>query len=151
MISFKNLEDILNITIKWEIKLKDFYDVAEFALQNKESKKVVAVLRENLLKNLEVLKNINISSFGKMGWIRYAPDYKDEDLIPIQKISRESTPDEIFTQILEFEIKLKNFYSTILNKLVTIKQKELFESLAAFKDEQIFEINKFMDRFNQEK
>ncbi len=32
MIAFKNLKEILSITQQWETSLKDFYDVAEFAL-----------------------------------------------------------------------------------------------------------------------
>ncbi len=151
MIAFKNLKDILNITIKWEQKLKDFYDVAEFALRNKESKKAVGLLKENLLRRLDVLKNINLDDFGKTGWIRYASDYREDELIPIHKISRDSNPKEIFLQILDYETKLKSFYSTIYSKLVAAKQKELFESLVNFKDEQIHEINNFMDTYVLEK
>lgn len=147
MISFKDLKDILSITIKWEGKLKDFYDVAEFALSNEESKKAVSGLRSNLLKNLDVLKNIDLKNYGKTEWVRYASDYKDDELIPIRKVSRDSTPEEIFSQILEYQAKLKEFYSMIVSKLISVKQKELFESLAAFKDEQIFETKRFMESF----
>jgi hypothetical protein len=147
VISFKDLKDILIITIKWESKLKDFYDVAEFALSNEESKKVVSGLRSNLLKNLDVLNSIDLKNYGKTEWVRYASDYKDDELIPIKKVSRDSTPGEIFSQILEYQTKLKNFYSMIVSKLISVKQKELFESLAAFKDEQIFETKRFMERF----
>ncbi len=145
MIAFKNLKDILDITIKWENKLKDFYDVSELALRNIESKEVVTTLRQNHVKNLEILKNINVSNYGKTEWVRYAPDYKEEELIPIRKITRDSNPEQIFTQILEYEIKLREFYSSILNNLVTRKQKELFDSLVKFKDEQIFGIKKLMN------
>ena len=147
MISFKDLKDILSITIKWEGKLKDFYDVAEFALSNDESKKVVSGLRNNLLKNLDVLQNIDLKSYGKTEWVRYASSYKDDELIPIRKVTRDSTPEEIFSQILEYQTKLKEFYSMIVSKLISIKQRELFESLVAFKDEQIFETKRFMESF----
>ena len=147
VISFKDLKDILSITIKWESKLKDFYDVAEFALSSDESKKVVSGLRTNLLKNLNVLKNINLKNYGKTEWVRYASSYKDEELIPIRKVTRDSTPEEIFSQILEYQTKLKEFYSMIVSKLISVKQKELFESLVTFKDEQIFETKRFMESF----
>ena len=106
MISFKDLKEILSITIKWEGKLKDFYDVAEFALSNNESKKVISGLRNNLLKNLDVLKNIDFKNYGKTQWVRYASDYRDDELIPIRKVTRDSTPEEIFNQILECGIIL---------------------------------------------
>ena len=135
----------MDLTIKWEKKLKDFYDVAEFALRNDESKRVVAILRENLVNRLEITKNINLNDYGKTEWIQYAPDYKDDELIPIKTISRDADPKDIFNQILDYEKKLKSFYATIAQKLVVAKQKDLFESLALFKDEQIFEITKFLD------
>ncbi len=147
VIAFKNLKDILDLTIKWENKLKDFYDVAEFAFQNEESKRVIGILRENLLKRLGVLKGINIDDYGKTAWIRFASDYKDDELIPIRKISRDSVPKDIFMKILDYETKLRDFYAGIHNKLVTDKQRELFESLVNFKNEQIFEINKFMEGY----
>jgi rubrerythrin len=151
VIAFKDLKDILKISIKWEQNLKNFYDVAEFALQKKESKKVLAMLKENLLKRLEILKNINIENYGKTSWVRYAADYKDDELIPIHSISRDASPQEIFTQILNFETKMKDFYSTIFSKLVPSKQRELFESLVKFKEEQIYEINNFMKTYVPEK
>ena len=114
MISFKDLKDILNLTINWEVKLKDFYDVAEFALSNEESKKVISGLRSNLTKNLDVLKNIDLKNYGKTEWVRYASDYRDDELIPIKKVSRDSAPEEIFSQILEYQTKLKDFYLMIV-------------------------------------
>ena len=145
MLAFKNLQEIMELTIKWEMKLKDFYDVAEFALRSVESKRVIVLLRDNLLSRLDILKNINMKEFGKTEWIQYAPDFKDDELIPAKTLSRDADPKEIFQRILEYETKLKEFYKTISTKLVVAKQKELFESLALFKEEQVFEINKFMD------
>ncbi len=144
MIAYKNLKDIINITIKWEEKLKDFYDVAEFALIDSESKKIVRVLRDNLLKDLNILKNVDVNSFGAISWVQYARDYKEEDLIPKKKITRNSTPEEIFTHILKYVENLRDFYSHIHDNISNDRQKELFKSLILFKDEQIHEINKFM-------
>jgi hypothetical protein len=147
VIAFKNLSEILEMTVKWEKKLKDFYDVAEFALRNKESKRLVQLLRDNLLHRLRVLENINVNDYGKTEWIQYAPDFKDDELIPIKTISRDADPMDIFNKILAYEKKLKGFYETISHKLVVARQKDLFESLIQFKEEQIFEINKFIDAF----
>jgi ferritin len=140
MIAFKDLGEVLKITLKWEHKLKDFYDVAEYALKSTESKKTVQMLRDRLTQRLEILKGVDMKSFGKTEWIRYAPAYRDEDLIPIGKIRRDTAAAEIFDHLLDYESKLKNTYSSIANNLISRTQKDLFESLAAFKDEQIEEI-----------
>ncbi len=147
MIAFKDLEDILKLAIKWENKLKDFYDVAEFALTDNESKRVAANLRGNLLKNLTILEHINIGDYGTTSWVRYASGHREEELIPVNRITRESKPEEIFHQILDYQSKLKDFYSTILSKLISAKQRELFESLVKFQEEQIFETKSFMNRY----
>jgi hypothetical protein len=141
MIAFKNLSEILKTTLAWENKLKDFYDVAEYALHHERSKKTVQTLRERLADKLEILKGVDPSSYGKTEWIRYAPSYRDAELIPVGKIRRDSEPGEIFEHLLDYESKLKNIYSSIANNLISRSQKELFESLVLFKEEQIEEIS----------
>jgi hypothetical protein len=145
MIAFKDLSEILKITVRWENKLKDFYDVAEYALKNDKSKKTVQMLREKLADKLEILKGVNLNSFGKTEWVRYAPSYKDDDLIPIGKIHRDAEPAVIFEHLLDYESKLKSIYSSIANNLISRDQKELFESLVLFKEEQIEEIRHLSD------
>jgi len=140
MIAFKDLGEVLKITLKWEHKLKDFYDVAEYALKSPESKKAVQILRDRLTEKLEILKGVDVKSFGKTEWVRYAPASRDEDLIPIGKIRRDTAAEEIFDHLLDYEAKLENTYSSIANNLISRTQKDLFESLAAFKSEQIEEI-----------
>ena len=83
MIAFKELKDILKTSVVWEQKLKDFYDVAEFAMKNEESKKIISLLRGNLEEKLEILEKINPEKFGQTEWVQFAPDYKVEDLILI--------------------------------------------------------------------
>ena len=56
MIAFKSLSEILDTMLGWENKLKDFYDVAEYALQNEKSKKTVQTLRERHVNKLEILR-----------------------------------------------------------------------------------------------
>ena len=144
MISFKNLKEILDIPIRLETKLKDFYDVAEIAMKNEESRKAVIALRDRHTERLEVLRNVDVERFGKTEWVRYAPDLKEEDLIPVKKVTRDAEPNEIFRYILIYEQKLKSFYSELSSKLVVRNQKELLESLAAFKSEQAEEIKRLM-------
>ncbi len=151
MIAFKDLKDVLRITLDWERKLKDFYDVAEVAMRNPESKQVVALLREKLLVKLEHLERIDVRSFGKTEWVRYAPGYRDEELIPVGRIGRTSSPEEIFTHLLEYQGKLKSVYSSIAQALVSRSQKELFEALALFKEEQSAEIGRLLESYKPAK
>ncbi len=147
MIAFKDLGEVLKITLTWENKLKDFYDVAEYALKSEESKRTVRMLREKLIEKLEILKGIEVESFGKTEWVRYAPSYKDHDLIPVGKIRRDATPADIFEHLLDYEEKLKNIYSRIADNLISRTHKELFESLARFKEEQLEEIRHLSREF----
>jgi len=140
MIAFKDLGEVLKITLKWENKLKDFYDVAEYALKNEKSKKTVQMLREKLVDKLEILKGVNLNSFGKTEWVRYAPSYKDDELIPVGKIRRDAEPEVIFEHLLDCEGKLKSIYSSVADNLISRDQKDLFESLVLFKEEQIEDI-----------
>jgi hypothetical protein len=145
MIAFKDLGEILEITIGWEKKLKDFYDVAEYAMASEESKEVIRLLREKLLEKLEILDNIDVAGFGRTEWVRYASDYRDDELIPIGKIRRGAAPYEIFAHLLDYEEKLKGIYAGIARNLISRSQKELFESLARFKEEQIEEVRHLME------
>jgi hypothetical protein len=140
MIAFKSLGEILNTMVGWENKLKDFYDVAEYALQNEKSKKTVQTLRERHVNKLDILRGVDPSTHGKSEWVRYAPSYKEEDLIPVGRIQRDAGPEEIFEHLLDYESKLKSIYASIANNLISRSQKELFESLVQFKEEQIEEI-----------
>ena len=147
MIVLKDIKEIQKIIIEWEDKLKDFYDVAEIALRSKESKEVIALLRNNHITNLNVIKDTRIEDYGKAEWVRSAPDNIDKDLIPIKTITRESTPKEIFNQILKYEEKLKEFYSSISEIIFSRNHKELFTNLSAFKVRQISEIKRFMKSY----
>jgi hypothetical protein len=140
MIAFKNLNEILKTMVGWENKLKDFYDVAEYALQNEKTKETVQALRERHVEKLEILRGVDPATHGKTEWVRYAPSHREADLIPVGKIRRDSEPEEIFEHLLDFESKLKGTYQSIANNLISRTQKELFESLVLFKEEQIEEI-----------
>lgn len=145
MIAFKDVKELLQKTIEWEKDLKDFYDIAELGLKEENQKKLIQALKENHLKHLQVVEKINPDDFGPTKWIRYAGDFKKEDLIPAKKIKKDSTPQEILNHILDYENKLKHFYMRIHENIITSKQKELFESLIKFKDEQIYEIKNLLN------
>jgi len=142
MIAFRNVAEILAKSLDWERKLKDLYDVAEIALRNEESRKTVAVLRDSLQKKLEVLRGVKPEAHGNAEWVRYAGDFNEEDLISKQSITRDSSPDEIMAHIVTYQKHLQDFYSRIAEALVSRNQKDLFESLALFKAEQIEEVGR---------
>lgn len=139
MIAFQNVAEILEKSLTWEQELKDLYDVAEFAMKKEESRKAVLLLRDNLEKHLAVLRKVDPSHHGSTEWVRYAPDYNDHDLINAESLRRDSTPAEILQHIVTYQEQLRDFYSRIGEHLVSRDQRELFESLAAFKAEQIEE------------
>jgi hypothetical protein len=146
---YQDLQEVLNLTVGWEKELKDLYDVAEIALRDERSRKAVAILRDRLVRNLKVLEAVDVQKYGKTEWVRYSLDFRMEELIPKTRLKRDSTPMEIFECILECEEKLKDFYSTIRDLLVSRQQGELFDSLIAFRVAQIIEIKSSMEGFDQ--
>ena len=148
MIAFKNLKEILSITLQWEGSLKDFYDVAEFALKSEPSKKAVRLLRAKLEEKLVVLRGVKPEDFGKTEWIRFTLDYKPEELNP--GLDRTSEAGEIFRHLVEFQGKLAAVYRRIAETIVSRGQKELFESLARFKEEQGAEVRRLQENYRPE-
>ena len=142
--AYKDLKAIMENIIGWESSLKDFYDVAEIAMRDEKSKGIIRTLRSNHVDNLQITMEIDIDSFGKNEWVKNVPEYSLRDLIPIGKIKRDSDPLEIFRFILEYEEKVKTIYALISEKILERDEKELFCSLATFKNKQIFEIRRLV-------
>ncbi len=142
---FKNLKSVMDTVILWENSLKDFYDVAEFAMRDVKSKETIRLLRSKHINNLRMLKDIDIESFGKCEWVRYLPERRSGELIPVGKLTRDSDPLEICRCISEYEDKVKKFYLLICEVIVERNHKELFVSLAAFKDLQLLEIKRLTE------
>ncbi len=142
---FRDLQEILKLIIGWEKELKDLYDVAQIALRDEKSKKLVSLMRERVVKNLEVLQGVNVETFGKTAWVRYSSELRTDDVIPKTKLRKDSTPKEVLERILECEEKLRDFYTTIRDLLASPRQEELFDSLVTFKTGQIIEIKSSME------
>ena len=145
---YRDLQDILNLTVGWERELKDLYDVAAVALRDEKSRKVVALLRDRLITNLQILENVQVEKYGKTEWVRYSLEIRTDDLIPKTKLKKDSTPKQIFEHILECEEKVKDFYSTIRDLLVSTDQRELLDSLVAFKVGQIIDIKNYTESYD---
>jgi hypothetical protein len=95
MITFKNLQEIMEKTVDWERKLNDLYEVAQFGVKNQESKKLISFLKERQDANLEVLEGIDVKKYGPSEFVKFVDDYRGNELIPNQNIHRDSTPEEI--------------------------------------------------------
>jgi len=145
MPGYKGLKSLLKTIVAWEKKLTDFYDVAEYALEKEISKVTVRILRDNHTSNVRILQDIRVEDFGKDEWIQYVPDYNVRDLLPIDKITRDSTPHEIIYSILEYEEKIMGLYSRIAEKTVKTEERELFDSLVVFKNAQIVRIKQLLE------
>ncbi len=99
---------------------------------------------ELLNRNVEILQNMHMKQFGPSEWVNYVPDYSDDEIISKKKITRDSTPHKIFYTILAYEEKSRNFYTSISENVIGERQRELFESLITFQEEQISKINNYI-------
>jgi hypothetical protein len=147
MKAYNDVNELVQRAVSWEQKLKDLYDVAELGVKDAEAKKIVAMLRDKVAEKLEVLKHVNAAKYGKPEWIQFPPRFSEKGMLPKKAVTRDSKPMDIFNQLLIFEGKLKDFYASILGQLKTENQKDLFQSLVTFKEEQIHEIERIMGKY----
>ena len=144
MYTYKDLQSLLDISVKWEKDLKDLYEVAELGIKNKKSKELVQFLLAKQTSMHEILTNIDVNNFGHDEFIMYTPEDHTEDLIPQHDINSQTEPDEIIGMIRDYEAKLKGYYKDIADHLISDSQKELFISLVTLKDAQLEAIDNYM-------
>ena len=147
MLSFKKLEDILKTTIKWELQMKDLYDVAELGLKTKEAKELLVFLKESHQKHLEILQSLNINDYGPDEWIKFTADFGVLHQIPQHQITRDSTAEEIFVKVKSYEESLQSLYKRVSEHTVSESQTELFSSLALMKENQLSAIRNFKESY----
>jgi len=147
MLSFKKLEDILATTIKWELQMRDLYDVAEIGLKTRDSKELLGFLKESHQKHLKILQNLNINDYGPDEWIKFTADFGVLSQIPQHQITRDSTVEDIFVKVESYEESLKSLYERVSEHTVSETQTELFFSLALMKENQLSAIRNFKESF----
>ncbi len=147
MLSFKKLEDILEITIKWELQMSDLYDVAELGLKESKAKELLSFLKESHQRNLKILKELDINNYGPDEWIKFTADFGVFHQIPQHQITRNSTAEDIFSKVSLYEESLQSVYKRVSEHTVSESQTELFASLATMKGNQISAIENFMESF----
>ena len=140
MIAFKDASEIIRFALRLEHKLKDFYDVAEVALRSVESRRMVAVLRERLEEKLAALTAVDLRRFGRGEFMKVVPALSEDEIVPRQAIGRDASPAQIVDGMLASEERLRRFYAEIAERLVAREQKDLFNSLVAFKDAQLADL-----------
>ena len=137
MLAYKELQDILDTTVEWEKKMLDLYEVAEIAIKQEAAKDAIKFLKSNHSSHMEILKNIDVKDYGPNEYVKFTKDYHEEDIVPQREIHRDSTADELCEYMLEYENKMRDFYQLIRDHLTTEQQRELFDSLVTFKENQI--------------
>ena len=78
MQTFRDLDQIFKMTVKWEQEIKDLYDIAAYGVKNKQSKELVSFLKQNQKAHMEVLNNLNLKDYGPIEWIQFAEDSHTE-------------------------------------------------------------------------
>ena len=146
MKTFRDLDQIFKMTVKWEQEIKDLYDIAAYGVKNEQSKDLVDFLKKNQQAHMGILNNLNLKDYGSVEYVQFAKDSHVEDEIPVHTINKDTPPLEIFRNVIKYEEKLKNFYTKIAGALVSENQTELFESLAQSKENQVEYINNFIKR-----
>ena len=144
---YHDLKELLDVLITWENKLTAFYDAAGTEMKDMSCSDILGILKKNHEKNLLILKDIHIEDYGKDEWIQWAPDYDLKHLLQLDLQANRCAVGEIISSIMEFEEKMKEFYSSIAEKITSREEKELFESLVTFKGLQIYEIRRIMEMY----
>jgi len=147
MLSFKKLEDILETTIKWELQMRDLYDVAELGLKTSDSKELLVFLKKSHQKHLKILQNLNIHDYGPDEWIKFTADFGVLYQIPQHQITKNSTVEEIFVKVESYEESLQSVYKRVSEHTVSENQTELFSSLALMKENQLSAIKNFKESY----
>jgi dsDNA-binding SOS-regulon protein len=146
MKTFRDLDQIFKMTVKWEQEIKDLYDIAAYGVKNEQSKELVIFLKKNQNAHMEILNNLKLKDYGSIEYVQFSFGLHVADEIPVHTITKETPPLEIFENVLKYEEKLNDFYAKVALELVSESQTELFESLAQFKENQVEYIRNYINR-----
>jgi rubrerythrin len=143
-----SLDELLQMILQWERHLLYFYlDLADY-LKDARARRVAGVLLEEQEKVLHMLEAIDINDYKQVEFIKNAPDFHSETVIPRLEIPAEASALEVLGTGLHFEEKLEEYYLHLRDIVVYTKSKELLEMLIPFKMGQIKRIKSFMDNYD---
>ena len=147
MSAYMNLKNLLIKMIEWEEKFTDFYNYALGVIEEKHCKQTITILLEKQMNNLQILRNIDIDNYGSNEWIMITPDINTTELLSKEKISSKSNTEDIAKIILNLEQKIQKFYLSVSKKIIDTGQRDLFDSLVIFKEKQIYEIKRCLEKW----
>ena len=146
MPAFQDLRDIYRQAVHWEKELSDLYDVAEIGLKRPESKALIRELVNEHKEKLQILEKVKIDDFGHTEWVKYPPQFDEDEMVPKRGMAKQTSPEEILQLILGFQNRQQTFYQALHDKLVASGLKDLFASLVTFKRNQADGIRNLMER-----
>lgn len=140
--------EILKSIVQSEEKLSVFYLKAAERFRDHRSREVVELLQAEQDKVLETLSGMNLKAYKDAEFVKNPPEVSDvEFIIDVRAIVKDS-PGQILARILNFEDKLKEYYTHVRNVLAFDKDRELMDMLIQMKLNQIKRIKSYIDDFN---
>lgn len=140
--------EILKNIVQSEEKLSVFYLKAADRLRDHRSREVVELLQAEQDKVLETLSGMNLKAYKDAEFVKNPPEVSNvEFIIDVRAIVKDS-PGQILARILNFEDKLKEYYTHVRNVLAFDKDRELMDMLIQMKLNQIKRIKSYIDDFN---
>jgi len=140
--TFQDLKELMQQIIAIENRFTEFYDGALNVVTDTHCRQVLELLREKHVCNLRILRDINIDEYGFDEWTRNIPGHLLEEFTLPTPFTGASSMHDMAQIILAFEWKMKDLYSSIADEIVSRDEKELFDSLARFKEKQIHDIHR---------
>jgi hypothetical protein len=145
--AFHTMEDVLKKILIWEEKLIDFYRSLKPRLKNERTRKIVDALKQRQEKTINIVKQIKPQDYKLTEFMKYLPSDMKGDVLPRLDQVENITPEELFSDILEYEEKMEEYFNRLKNIAVYPKSKDLVAMLIQFKLEQIKEIKALMDDY----
>ncbi len=72
MKTFRDLDQIFKMTVKWEQEIKDLYDIAAYGVKNEKSKDLVTFIKKNQKAHMEILNNLNLKDYGSIEYVQFS-------------------------------------------------------------------------------
>lgn len=140
--------EILKSIVQSEEKLSVFYLKAAERLRDHRSREVVELLQAEQDKVLETLSGMNLKTYKDAEFVKNPPEFSDVELIGDVSAIVKDSPGQILALILNFEEKLKEYYTHVRNVLAFDKDRELMDMLIQMKLNQIKRIKSYIDDYN---
>jgi hypothetical protein len=140
--------EILKNIVQSEEKLSVFYLKAAERLRDHRSREVIELLQAEQDRVLETLSGMNLKAYKDAEFVKNPPEVRDVEFIIDERAIVKDSPGQILARILNFEEKLKEYYTHVRNVLAFDKDREIMDMLIQMKLNQIKRIKSYIDDFN---